>query len=128
MIFYDLQRLLPAQQSLCPQEQWEAHACWETHSHFSLHMVPQRCFALAWTRCHELQVAFGYLVQSLDFFLYIKGSILQVGGLEVIGPDTAKAQKLGVWLLNDRHATQTLMKAGSILWWEMRSRAENLQF
>lgn len=65
-------------------------------------------------------------MQNLGIF-YIKGSILQAGGLEVLGPDTAKAWNLGVWLLNDSHATQTLMKTGLILWWEMRSTAENLQ-
>lgn len=65
-------------------------------------------------------------MQNLGIF-YIKGSILQTGGLEVLGPDMAKAWKLGVWLLNDRHATQTFMKTGPILWWEIRLRAENLQ-
>lgn len=53
-------------------------------------------------------------MQNLGIF-YIKGSILQAGGLEGLGPDMAKAWKLGVWLLNDRRATQTFMKTGPIL-------------
>lgn len=83
------ERLLPAQQSRCPQEHREAHTFWETHSHFSLHMVPQCCFALAG------QDAMNYRLHldsscKIQIFFYIKGSILQVGGPEMLGPDTAK--------------------------------------